>query len=52
MPEPTSRLQRWILESQQALLNRKPIATAHPALAGRQVEQDLKSFSLGNRCGH
>lgn len=47
MPEPTSPLQGWILESQQALLNRKPIATAHPALAGRQVEQEPKGFLLG-----
>ena len=46
MPEPTSPLQRWILESQQALLHRKPIATAHPALAGRQAEQDPKGFLL------
>ena len=46
MPEQTSPLQRWILESQQALLNRRPIAAAQTPLAGRQVEQDPKGFVL------
>ena len=42
MPEQTSPLQRWILESQQSLLHRTPSATVHPALARQQVEQDPK----------
>lgn len=44
MSEPTSPLQRWILESQQALLTRKRAATTHPTLEGRRSEQDEKGF--------
>jgi len=47
MSEPTSPLQRWILESQQALLKRKRAPTTHPALEGRRSEQDEKGFLLG-----
>lgn len=47
MSEPTSPLQRWILESQQALLNRKRAVTTHVALEGRRSGEDEKSFLLG-----
>jgi hypothetical protein len=47
MSEPTSPLQRWILESQQAILNHKRAATTHPAPEGRRSEQGKQGFLLG-----
>lgn len=44
MSEPTSPLQRWILESQQALLNRKRAGTTHRTPEGRRSEQGEHGF--------
>jgi hypothetical protein len=47
MSEPTSRLQRWILESQQALLKRKRrAATEYTRPEAGRSEQHEQKFLL------
>jgi hypothetical protein len=44
MPEPTSRLQRWILESQLELLNRRHPGPAEPVPGEPGPRQPLQAF--------
>lgn len=44
MSKLVSPLQRWILESQQALLNRRPVITAQPAVERRDGAEQAGQF--------